>query len=189
MAPETACASATCTHDHGHAEEHDDAVSDAGSAEGAEGLNRGEKKARKAFAKLGLVPVEGVERVAMKRGRIVFAIARPTVFRVGNTDTYVVFGEVKGEDTAAAMAAQRLAALRAMQAGGESAAAAGAAEAHAEDAEESDGKEAADEDAPGVDEKDIIIVMEQTSASRAAALRALKENNNDIVSAIMALSS
>ncbi len=191
MAPETECTSAGCAHDHHdhhHNEEHDDGASDAGSVEAGEGMNRGEKKARKAFSKLGLHAVAGVERVAMKRGRIVFAIARPTVYRVGTSDVYVVFGEVKGEDTAAAMAAQRMAALRAMQAAEQGQAGASQQEEDSAD-EESDGKEDADDSSAGVDEKDVTIVMEQTSATRAAAIKALKENNNDIVSAIMALSS
>lgn len=43
-------------------------------------------------------------------------------------------------------------------------------------------------DASGVDEQDIDTVMKQTSCSRAKAVKALKENNGDIVNAIMAAS-
>lgn len=43
-------------------------------------------------------------------------------------------------------------------------------------------------DATGVDEQDIDTVMKQTSCSRGKAVKALKENNGDIVNAIMAAS-
>lgn len=35
--------------------------------EGCDHLNRNEKKARKAFAKLGMKPITGIERVTIKR--------------------------------------------------------------------------------------------------------------------------
>ena len=39
----------------------------------------------------------------------------------------------------------------------------------------------------GVEEKDIELVMQQASCSRAKAVAALKANSNDIVNAIMEL--
>jgi nascent polypeptide-associated complex subunit alpha len=42
-------------------------------------------------------------------------------------------------------------------------------------------------DETGVDEKDIDLVMSQANVTRAKAIRALKNNNNDIVNAIMEL--
>ncbi len=50
--------------------------------------------------------------------------------------------------------------------------------------EEDDGEEV---DATGVEEKDIELVMSQANVSRAKAVRALKNNTNDIVNAIMEL--
>ena len=41
--------------------------------------------------------------------------------------------------------------------------------------------------AEGVEEKDIELVMQQASCSRAKAVSALKANSNDIVNAIMEL--
>lgn len=41
-------------------------------------------------------------------------------------------------------------------------------------------------DATGIDEQDINTVMQQTSCSKAKAVKALKEHNGDIVNAIMA---
>ena len=44
-----------------------------------------------------------------------------------------------------------------------------------------------DEDATGIEEKDIKLVMDQAGVERGKAIRALKKNSSDIVSAIMDL--
>ena len=44
------------------------------------------------------------------------------------------------------------------------------------------------QDAEGLEDKDIELVMTQASVSRNKAIKALKENDNDIVNSIMALS-
>ena len=43
--------------------------------------------------------------------------------------------------------------------------------------------------AEGVEEKDIELVLNQTTASRAKVIKALKNNNNDIVNAILELTT
>ncbi len=43
-------------------------------------------------------------------------------------------------------------------------------------------------DETGLEGKDIELVMAQASVSRKKAVKALKENDNDIVNSIMALS-
>lgn len=53
------------------------------------------------------------------------------------------------------------------------------------DDDEDDGEEV---DATGLEDKDIELVMTQASVSRNKAIKALKENDNDIVNSIMALS-
>merc|ERR1712178_77525 len=61
--------------------------------------SRPEKKARKQIAKLGLKPVSGVTRVAIRRSKaMLFVINKPDVFKNPAGDTYVVFGEAKVED-------------------------------------------------------------------------------------------
>ena len=45
-----------------------------------------------------------------------------------------------------------------------------------------------EEHVDGLDEKDIELVISQTMAERSKAIQALKNNNNDIVNAIMELS-
>lgn len=51
--------------------------------------------------------------------------------------------------------------------------------------EEDDGEEV---DESGLEAKDIELVMAQANVSRKKAVKALKENDNDIVNSIMALS-
>ena len=55
-----------------------------------------------------------------------------------------------------------------------------------EDDEEED--ENAPIDETGVDQKDIDLVMEQVSCSRRKAVKALKENDGDLINAIMSVS-
>jgi nascent polypeptide-associated complex subunit alpha len=43
-------------------------------------------------------------------------------------------------------------------------------------------------DESGIESKDIELVMSQASVSRKKAVKALKENDNDIVNSIMSLS-
>lgn len=51
--------------------------------------------------------------------------------------------------------------------------------------EEDEGDE--DVDATGVEDKDVDLVMSQANVTRAKAIKALKNNDNDIVNAIMEL--
>lgn len=145
--------------------------------------SRGEKKARKALISQGLKHVNGINRVTFTRaGGIVFAIAKPDVYKSVNSDTFIVFGEMQMEDMRARAqeaAAQQLAAEAAAKAD-ETPAAEGssAAEAAAEEEDE-------EVDATGVEEKDIELVVNQANVSRNKAIKALKNNDNDIVNAIM----
>lgn len=60
---------------------------------------RSEKKARKAIAKLGLRPVQGILRVTIRKSKnILFVIQKPDVYKSPASDTYIVFGEAKIED-------------------------------------------------------------------------------------------
>lgn len=103
-----------------------------------------------------------------------------------------IFGEAKIEDLnsqAQAQAAQQLAASNAEadHAGHDHSAEGGKAVegAEAKEEEEDDGEEVDD---TGLESKDIELVMAQASVSRKKAVKALKENDNDIVNSIMALS-
>ncbi|KAI8078682.1 NAC domain-containing protein [Halteromyces radiatus] len=145
--------------------------------------SRGEKKARKAILNQGLKQVAGINRVTFTRaGGIVFAIAKPDVYKSVNSDTFIVFGEMQMEDMRARAqeaAAQQLAAEAAAKADEPEAAEASTAVEEEEDEEEVD--------ATGIEEKDIELVVGQANVSRNKAIKALKNNDNDIVNAIMEL--
>ncbi|KAI9934017.1 GAL4 enhancer protein [Aspergillus wentii] len=106
-----------------------------------------------------------------------------------------IFGEAKIEDLnsqAQANAAQQLAAAEAAgdHAGHdhehEPLGKAKAPETEAKKEEEEDDGEEVDE--TGLEAKDIDLVVAQANVSRKKAVKALKENDNDIVNSIMALS-
>jgi nascent polypeptide-associated complex subunit alpha len=99
-----------------------------------------------------------------------------------------IFGEAKIEDLtqqAQAAAAQQHLAAHDDHAGHDHGKGK-AAEAGGAKAEEEDDDEEVDEE--GVEDNDIQLVMTQANVSRKKAVKALKENNNDIVNSIMALS-
>ncbi|CAB4066034.1 EGD2 [Lepeophtheirus salmonis] len=149
--------------------------------------SRGEKKARKIMSKLGLKQVTGVSRVTIRKSKnILFVINKPDIYKNPSSDTYIVFGEAKIEDLshqAQMEAAQKFKAAEAPQpddlSGGQ-----GTTSRRAVIAEEEEDEEV---DATGVSESDIELVMSQASVSRAKAIKALKNNTNDIVNAIMEL--
>lgn len=106
-----------------------------------------------------------------------------------------VFGEAKIEDLNSA--AQQAAAQSLAAQGGEhdhaghdhSHGEAGKAVEDAEDKKDDDDDDDDEEvDADGLEDKDIELVMTQANVSRTKAIKALKENDNDIVNSIMALS-
>jgi nascent polypeptide-associated complex subunit alpha len=149
--------------------------------------NRNEKKSRKAMQKLGMRPVPGILRVTVKKSKnVLFVINKPDVFKSPNADTYVVFGEAKSEDLSSS--SQAAAAKQFRQPQQEMAAAAAATSAAApaapEVSEETE-EEAIDE--TGVEAKDIELVMSQAGCTRAKAVKALKENDGDLVNSIMSL--
>merc|ERR1712072_1590209 len=149
--------------------------------------SRGEKKARKIMSKLGLKQVAGVSRVTIRKSKnILFVINKPDVYKNPASDTYIVFGEAKIEDLsqqAQMEAAQKFKAAEAPQptemgAGGTT----GPAAIPEEDEEDGDAPDEA-----GAEDKDIELVMSQANVSRTKAVKALKNNANDIVNAIMEL--
>ncbi|CAE6941849.1 unnamed protein product [Symbiodinium sp. CCMP2592] len=146
--------------------------------------NRSEKKSRKAVSKLGMKPIPGITRVTVKKSKnILFVIANPDVHKAQSSDTYIVFGEAKVEDLSAqaqANAAQQFTQGPSLGAKEMEAASQGAVIEEVDEGEVDDS---------GVEAKDVDLVMQQVSCSRAKAVAALKANNNDIVEAIMQLSS
>ncbi|KAI9675271.1 MAG: GAL4 enhancer protein [Caeruleum heppii] len=190
------------------AESSSDSEVEATGAEGETGIpagasvavhSRNEKKARKAISKLGLKHVPGITRVTLRRPKnILFVINQPDVYKSPTSNTWIIFGEAKIEDLnsqAQASAAQQLAAAENAGNGdshaghdhshdGGKGKGPDSGEAKKED-DEDDGEEVDD---TGLEAKDIELVMAQASVGRKKAVRALKENDNDIVNSIMALS-
>ncbi|EFN54749.1 hypothetical protein CHLNCDRAFT_56187 [Chlorella variabilis] len=162
-------------------------LDEGGEEGGARGKqSRSEKKSRKAMQKLGMKPVPGVMRVQIRKSKnILFVINKPDVYKSPSSDTYVIFGEAKIEDLsaqAAGAAAEQFRMAEAMGGGGAGPAPTRAAEP--EEEEEEDGEEV---DESGVESKDIELVMTQAGVSRSKAVKALKNADGDIVSAIMEL--
>ncbi|KAI1397689.1 nascent polypeptide-associated complex, alpha subunit [Hypoxylon fuscum] len=183
-------------------EQEDDDSSDSeievgeGGAAGSTAIvhSRNEKKARKAIEKLHLTRVTGITRVTLRRPKnILFVINNPEVYKSPNSNTYIVFGEAKIEDLNSA--AQQAAAQSLAAQGGEHDHAGhdhshgdhGKAVEGAEDKKEDDDDDE-EVDADGLEDKDIELVMTQANVKRNKAIKALKENDNDIVNSIMALS-
>ncbi|KAG1677053.1 hypothetical protein FOA52_001223 [Chlamydomonas sp. UWO 241] len=164
-------------------DDSDDEVPDLDGDDDAVGKgkqSRSEKKSRKAMQKLGMKPVSGVSRVTIKKSKnILFVISNPDVFASPASDTYVIFGEAKIEDLSAqaqTAAAQQFAAPKPESAQVENKASVAPVDDDDEDVDDS-----------GVEPKDIELVMTQASVSRSKAVKALKNADGDIVSAIMEL--
>jgi nascent polypeptide-associated complex subunit alpha len=140
-------------------------------------------------------------RVTVKKSKnILFIIQRPDVFKSPNSDTYIIFGEAKIEDLSAQAQTQAAEQFRTPDVSAEPTPAAAKtagttttdkaclsplhtrvtpsfafADTTADD----------DVDTTGVDAKDIELVMNQANCSKAKAVAALRNNDNDIVNAIM----
>merc|ERR1711990_670360 len=174
-------------------ESTDDDMPEMEDAEGGESSGKGkqsrsEKKSRKAMAKLGMKPVPGIIRVTVKKSKnILFVIKEPDVFKTSSDNpkspaTYVVFGKAEIEDLSAQATSAAVEQFKAPGAG---------LDVGPDDTPKNDvaeGDDDGDEDPGDLDENDIELVVKQAGVSKAKAIKALKQNENDVVNAIMALS-
>ncbi|RYG67793.1 hypothetical protein EON64_06660 [archaeon] len=132
-------------------------------------------------------PITGVIRVTMKKSKnIMFVVAKPDVFKSPNSDSYIIFGEARVEDLAAkqaALSAEQAAAQR-MGSGPQPTFERRSAP---EPATETPAASEESVDETGLDPKDIALVVDQAHCTRAQAVAALRNNNNDLVNAIMEL--
>ncbi|XP_027964726.1 NAC-alpha domain-containing protein 1 [Eumetopias jubatus] len=149
--------------------------------------SRSEKKARKAMSKLGLRQIQGVTRITIQKSKnILFVIAKPDVFKSPASDTYVVFGEAKIEDLSQQVhraAAEKFKVPAEPSALVPESAPGPLVRPECEEEEEEEEEEEVDE--AGLELRDIELVMAQANVSRARAVRALRDNQSDIVNAIM----
>ena len=141
------------------------------------GAGKQPKRYAKVMGKMGLKPEGNIMRVMIRKDQgISFAISKPEVYRFPGTNTFVIFGETQIEE--AGSDAQK-AAARTVTGATEEAPAASAVSGENDDEEEVD--------ATGLQDKEIDVVMSQANVSRNKAVKALKNNNGDIVNAIMEL--
>ncbi|GFP83792.1 nascent polypeptide-associated complex subunit alpha-like protein [Phtheirospermum japonicum] len=130
--------------------------------------------------KLGMKPIPGVSRVTIKKSKnILFVISKPDIFKSPNSDTYVIFGEAKIEDLSSQLQTQAAEQFKTPNVGN--------AVPKTEPTILPQDDEDVDES--GVEPKDIELVMTQAGVSRARAVKALKDADGDIVSAIMELTN
>jgi nascent polypeptide-associated complex subunit alpha len=169
---------------------------------------RSEKKARKAIAKLGLRPIQGILRVTIRKSKnILFVIQKPDVYKSPASDTYIVFGEAKIEDLSQRA---QIAAANQFKNIGQNPTTSNQTlndqtnplsnndkvqtdkntsiqtNNKAETIQEEDDEDE-QVDSEGIEENDIQLVMSQSKTSRSKAIKALRKCNNDIVNAIMEL--
>ena len=127
----------------------------------------------------------GITRVTLKkRDGLIFVINDPEVLKSGNNDnSYAVFGELKLEDPNS-----RLAQGEAKKFGEKAGATAPTEKAEGKKEED---KKAEDEGAPlseeGLTPNHIDMVMQHANCSRNAAIKALRDSNDDMVAAVMKL--
>jgi len=165
-----------------------------GEGEGLKGKqSRSEKKSRKAMQKLGMKPVGGIIRVTVKKSKnILFVISKPDVYKSPASDTYIIFGEAKIEDLSSNPAMDAVkrfekptTTLEEKEEDVPELVQSGTTPSAASKSKDDQSTETVDE--TGVEAKDIELVMTQANVGRAAAVRALKKADGDIVNAIMEL--
>lgn len=138
--------------------------------------------------------IPGINRVAIRKSKnILFVVNKPDVYKSPGSDTYIIFGEAKIEDLSQKA---QLAAAEKFKTQGDVSNAQDLIGQNATDnvastfppVEEED--ETTEEiDLKGIEEKDIELVVSQTGVSRNKAIKALHNNNNDIVNAILELTT
>ncbi|KAL6534682.1 hypothetical protein OROGR_013357 [Orobanche gracilis] len=126
-------------------------------------------------------PIPGCSRVTVKKSKnYPFCHLEAFVFKSPNSDMYVIFREAKIEDLSSQLQTQAAEQFKAPNVGN----AAPNPEPTVEPLFDDE-----DVDESGVKPKDIELVMTQAGVSRARAVKALKESEGDIISAIMELTN
>jgi nascent polypeptide-associated complex subunit alpha len=148
-------------------------------------INRAERKARRMMEKMGMKAVPGISQCTIKMGgrQGFFTITKPDVFE--KNGSYVVFGEARqgGGGGAPSVQQQQARAVEKLAAEGV------ASMESPPQIEEVPDEETEEIDETGVEAKDIELVISQAGCSRAKAVKALKDNDGDLVNAIMSLTS
>ncbi len=140
---------------------------------------KGEKKVRKALSKLGMVKVDGVNRVTMKqKDSYVLYVKDPEVFSSPqNPNSFIIFGEVTFDDHEKKLTQETIEKLKKQ------------GEKLTEKKEEQpkvevvpEGEELSEE---GLEKEAIETVMNEGKCSRQVAIKALRAHNGDPVEALL----
>ena len=158
---------------------------EAEKAEEAKPSGKAEKKVRKALSKLGMVKVDGVNRVTMKqKDSYILFVKEPEVFSSPqNPNSFIIFGELTFEDHEKKLTQDTIAALKKE---GEK------LKTVTEKKEEPkvevvpEGEELSEE---GLEKEAIETVMNEGKCSRQVAIKALKAHNGDPVEALLEVGS
>jgi nascent polypeptide-associated complex subunit alpha len=152
--------------------------------------SRSEIKAHKAVLSLGLKPVNGVERVTLTIGphKRVYSIRHPQVFKSDSSDAYVVFGELtfenEGSVESSYLLCEQISTIIVSTSDEKQ------EDDSTTDTENSSQKATVEEetvDVSGIEEEDINLVIQQSHVTRAEAIEALRNNENDVINAIICL--
>ena len=155
-------------------------------------MSKGEKKARKALEKVGLVEVKNVTEFSLKRQGIKFVIHDPAVYKMASSEHYVVYGEPKSEFMDAKTrelleqlqaAAQKKEEEHHHEEGEEKKEEAAVEKTEEEKKEEAKAEEAAADNDYTPNEDDINVLMGQANTTREKAIAALKKTKGDLVTA------
>ena len=146
--------------------------------EEAKPSGKAEKKVRKALSKLGMVKVDGVNRVTMKqKDSYVLFVKDPEVYSSPqNPNSFIIFGEVTFDDHEKKLTQEAIAKLKKE------------GEKLNEKKEEPkvevvpEGEELSEE---GLEKDAIETVMNEGKCSRQAAIKALRAHNGDPVEALL----
>ena len=146
--------------------------------EEAKPSGKAEKKVRKALSKLGMVKVDGVNRVTMKqKDSYVLYVKDPEVYSSPqNPNSFIIFGEVTFDDHEKKLTQEAIAKLKKE------------GEKLNEKKEEPkvevvpEGEELSEE---GLEKDAIETVMNEGKCSRQAAIKALRAHNGDPVEALL----
>ena len=172
-------------HDHDHEHEHINPI-----APSKPKIGRIEKKARKILVTPDMEEIPNIMRATFKRDeKIYFFVDRPTVYKCKNQHCYIVFGTIRIDNTDRNSLLQQAAneKFQAPEEAPEEAPAEAPEAAAPAEAAPAEAAPAEEVDETGINPDDIAFVIEQTKCSRAQAVKALRENDNDMINAIMAL--
>ena len=149
--------------------------------ESAKPSGKAEKKVRKALSKLGMVKVEGVNRVTMKqKDSYILYVKDPEVFSSPqNPNSFIIFGEITFEDHEKKLTQDTIEQLKKE---GEKLRTVTEKKEEPKVEVVPEGEELNEE---GLEKEAIETVMNEGKCSRQAAIKALRAHNGDPVEALL----